>query len=76
MKDILIKGTTVKRELVFWIISLAAAVLVNIYSIIKYNTQWIELLSQIHIVIALSILIYLILLAVRSIVKFLRKSAK
>jgi len=76
MKDILIKGIAIRRELFFWLFSFAASILINIYSIIKYNTRWIELLTQLHVVLALSILIYLILLACRGVYKVFFRSAK
>lgn len=59
MKDIIIKGDRLKKEIIIWLICLAAAEAVNIYSIISYKTNWIELITQIHFVAALSILFYL-----------------
>jgi hypothetical protein len=72
MKDILIKGAKVKKELLFWLASFLAAAVINIYAIIKYNTNWVELLSQLHIVILLSLLIYFILLGIRGVVYLLK----
>jgi hypothetical protein len=77
MKDLVIKGSVLKRELRIFLGCLCFAVILNIYSIIKYKTDWSELIGQLHIVILLSIFIYivvfLILLAVKGIGKTFKK---
>jgi hypothetical protein len=60
MKDIVIPSKTVKKELVILFVSLAAALILNIYSIIKYKTSWTELFSQLHVVLAVGLVIYLL----------------
>lgn len=65
MKDIILKANLLKRELAILAICFIAAFLLNVYSIIKYNTNWIELATCLHIVIILSFLIYVILAVVR-----------
>lgn len=67
MKDITVKGSQIKKEIIFWFISFVIAVIINIIGIIKYNTSWWELISQLHIVAAVSILIYLLSLIFRGI---------
>ncbi len=58
MKDITIKGSVLKKELIVWLICFAIANLVNIFAIISRDTQWKELITMMHIVILLSILFY------------------
>ncbi len=74
MKDILIQGKKIKNEITVWLICFAISIIFNIYAISKYDTAWYEILTQLHIVILLSILFYLIILPVRIVYKFLRKS--
>lgn len=73
MKDVIVKGARIKKEIIFWLVSFFIAVAVNIVGIIKYNTSWWELFSQLHIVIALSILIYFLLLIFRGIWSVIKK---
>lgn len=73
MKDLVIKNSTLKKEIVIWLISLAIAIAINVYAIAKYDASWSELLSQIPVVILISVLIYLLLLIFRGIAKTLLK---
>lgn len=61
MKNIVITPRQLRRELFIWLFCLIAAIGLNIYSIIHYNTNWSELYSQIGYVFVISIAIYLIL---------------
>lgn len=76
MKDIIIKGSRIKRELKFWLVSFLIAVIINIYAIIEYNTNWIEIFSQLHIVVIVSILIYILLILIRSVWFYIRHLMK
>lgn len=76
MKDLVIKNSAIKREIIIWCISFVIAIAVNIYAITKYDTPLGELLTQLHIVVLLSILIYLLLLIIRGFVKTLLKIIK
>ena len=60
MKDIIIPSKTVRKEMIILAVSLAAALILNIYSIIKYETDWAELFSQLHVVLAVGLVIYLL----------------
>lgn len=60
MKDIIIKKEFVKREIIIWSVSFLVAFALNVYAIIKFNSSWSELITQIHIVFLISIIIYLI----------------
>lgn len=68
MKDILIKGSRIKTELIYWSASFVIAIIFNVYAIIKYNTGWMELLSQLHIVLLLSVAIYLLISLLRGLI--------
>jgi hypothetical protein len=61
MKNIVITPRQLRREFFIWLLCFTAAIGLNIYSIIYYNTNWSELYSQIGYVFAISIAIYLIL---------------
>ncbi len=65
MRDIVIKAATIRKELIVFSVSLVAALLLNVYSIVTYKTAWIELYSQLHVVIAVGIVIYLLVLIFR-----------
>ena len=68
MKDLLIKGKWIKRELVLLTAIFIVAVLLNALGIIIHGTRWIEMLSQLHVVIILSFIIYLLILILRLII--------
>jgi FlaA1/EpsC-like NDP-sugar epimerase len=73
MKDIVINALRIKRELRILLINMSIAFTLNIYSIIKYKTEWIEILSQLHIVIILGLLIYVFSSLIYSWIKILIK---
>jgi len=60
MKDIVIPSGVVKRELLILLVSFVSAFLLNIFSIIKYKTAWGEIFSQLHVVLAVTVVIYLL----------------
>jgi hypothetical protein len=65
MKEIIISPERLRKELYFLLASFGIALLLNVYSIIKYQTNWVEIITQIGYVFLLSLLFYLILLLVR-----------
>ena len=65
MKDIVIPAKVVKRELVILFVSALAALLLNLFSIIKYKTAWTELFTQLHVVLAVAVVIYILVLFFR-----------
>jgi hypothetical protein len=78
MKDIIIPGKVVKREIIIAMVCLISALLLNVYSIVKYKTAWGELLSQLHVVLAVAVIIYLLVALFRFIISpifrlFMRK---
>ncbi|MDP3582201.1 MAG: hypothetical protein Q8S39_09725 [Ignavibacteria bacterium] len=73
MKDTHIKNTLLKKEIIIWIVSLVIAIAINIYAILKYNASWTELLTQIPVMILISVLIYFVTLIARGITKTVGK---
>lgn len=69
MKDTIITGATKKRELVIFIFCLALAFLLNVFSILRYGTQWNELYTMWYVVLLLAIFLYIISWLVRGLVK-------
>jgi hypothetical protein len=68
MKDLVISKKRIKTELIIWLCCFSAAFLMNIYAIIKYNNSWLELITQLHIVVLLSLVIYLLYGSIRIII--------
>ncbi len=68
MKDTIITAKQKRRELLFLLISFIIAFVLNIYSIIYYNSQWKELFTTLHITILFSIVIYFLLVIIRLII--------
>lgn len=67
MKDIKFKLTAKrqKTELIIWGICFLIAFLLNVYSIIAFDTEWKELYTQLLWVLSLSIGFYFIILFLR-----------
>lgn len=73
MKDIVISGRRLARELRIFLICFAAALCVNVYSILRFKTEWKELVTTLPITLALAVVIFLAVAAVRGIVFGCRK---
>ena len=65
MKDVLISGSRMARELRIFLGCFVLALALNIFSIIKYKTEWKELLTTLHITIAVAIALYVLLAILR-----------
>ncbi len=65
MKNLTISGHRIKKELKILLICFFATVLLNVFAIIYYKTNWIELISQLHIVVLLSAIIYFLAVLIR-----------
>ncbi|AQQ08919.1 hypothetical protein L21SP3_00712 [Sedimentisphaera cyanobacteriorum] len=82
MKDLVISAKTIKKELLIWLLCFLAAFGMNVYSIIKFdNTSFIELITQLHIVVILSFVFFALLYLLRLIFRlaaypFTRKGSK
>jgi len=68
MKDIIITPGRIRLELYILFASFVIAELVNIHAIIKYDTPWSEIFSQIGFVLILTAIIYVVHWLVRLIV--------
>lgn len=69
MKDVVIKGLIIKRELWILLGSVILALLLNVYSIAKFNTEWSELYTTFHITLLFGLVIYLIIGIIRLIIR-------
>ena len=77
MKDTVISAAVKRRELKIWLVCFIVANIVNWAAIIKYQTPWYEIFTQIGYVVVSSLLLYGLLLLVRIVYKILRRlSAK
>lgn len=73
MKDIIITQKNIKKESIFLLGSLMAAILLNVYAVLKYNTDWSELYTQFHIILLLSVVIYVLIVLLRIIVSLVSR---
>ena len=76
MKDIIITGAKIRRELWWLLAAFVIANLMNIYAIAVYNTEWKELVTTLGYVIALSIVLYLVIALIRWIVNGVLRMAR
>jgi len=68
MKDIIITGKRIKTELLMLLYCYIAANLVNVFSIIYYKTQWIELLTWQRFILFIAFLFYVVTVIVRGVI--------
>ena len=61
MKDIIITSKKLKQERNIFLLSFLLAFIINVIAIIVYSRPWIEVISQIGYVIAISFLIYFLI---------------
>ncbi|MCD4769058.1 MAG: hypothetical protein K8R35_02680 [Bacteroidales bacterium] len=76
MNDIVIKGKWIKRELFVLLLSFGLAFIINIVGILKHGTEWKELLTQLHIVLFLSFVIYVLLWFIRLLIMLVLRPFK
>lgn len=65
MKDIVITKAIQKREFFIWLVCFVVANVVNVATIIKFQTSWLEIFSQLGYVVVLSLLLYGLVAVVR-----------
>ncbi len=65
MKDIVVKASVIKRELILLGVLFFVAFLMNGLAIVVHQGQWSELLSQLHVVVLLTLFLYLLVLLMR-----------
>lgn len=68
MKVFTINSTQIKKELYILFGIFLFGNLVNVFAIVTYDGYWSELFSQLHIVFALTAIVYLIVVFIRVIV--------
>jgi hypothetical protein len=73
MKDITIKGVSIKRELWIFLGVFIFTFGLNIYSILHYKTSWSELYTQLFFVVLVSIFIYCVIAGIRIVVALISK---
>jgi hypothetical protein len=66
MKDIVISGRRIARELWMYGGCVFAALCVNVYAIIRFHTQWKELITTLHITLAVALVFYGVLAVLRA----------
>jgi len=65
MKETVITPGMKKRELIILLVCFIAAYVLNVVGIVKYNAPAIELVSQLHVVLAVSLVIYVLVAVFR-----------
>ena len=65
MKDITISGKQIRTELKWLLGCFVAAIIFNVYAIIRYQTSWAEFFSSLHVMVILSLVFYFLLLFFR-----------
>ena len=65
MKDITISGNRIRTELKWLLGCFAAAVIFNVFAIIRYQTSWAEFFTTLHVVVILALVFYLLMLFFR-----------
>ncbi len=65
MKDITISASQIRKEIIIFSICFVAAFGLNIYSIAKFETDWSEILGQLHVVAGIAVIIYLLVVIIR-----------
>jgi hypothetical protein len=65
MNDVVIKTSVMKRELAFLGSMFVVAFLMNVYAIVVHEGLWSELVSQLHIVVLLTLFLYFFISLVR-----------
>ena len=65
MKDTVILAATKRRELYIWLACFVVANIVNVVTIIKFQTSWLEIFTQIGYVVITSLVLYVLVLIVR-----------
>lgn len=75
MKDTVISAAVKRRELMIWLVCFVVANIVNWVAIIKFDTPWYEVFTQIGYVVVSSLVLYVLLLLVRIAYRILRRLA-
>ena len=68
MSELNIKVSTIIRELLILLGIFAFAFLFNVYAITQHDGQWSELVTQLHIVLYLTLILFVLITVIRGIV--------
>jgi len=71
MKDITISGKRIRTELKWLLGCFVAAIIFNVYAIIRYQTSWAEFFTSLHVLVLLSLVFYLLLLFFRGLISLI-----
>ena len=71
-----IKSQTIKREILFLLLSFLLSVSMNVVGIAKHGAQWKDLLTNIHVVLILTLIIYFLIWLVRLLVILVLRSLR
>ena len=73
MKDISISGKRIRTELKWLLGCFVAAIIFNVYVIIRYQTSWAEFFTSLHVLVLLSLVFYLLLLFFRGLISLIMR---
>ena len=73
MKDITISGKRIRTELKWLLGCFVAAIIFNVYAIIRYQTSWAEFFTSLHVLVLLSLVFYLLLLFFRGLISLIMR---
>ena len=73
MKDISISGKRIRTELKWLLGCFVAAIIFNVYAIIRYQTSWAEFFTSLHVLVILSLVFYLLLLFFRGLISLIMR---
>jgi len=73
MRDIIIKATRIKTELLTLLVCFVVANLLNVYAILTYKTSFSELFTQLGYVFIFSVVLYLLWSLLRVIFYLIKK---
>jgi hypothetical protein len=68
MKDIVISGQRIVQESLIFVGCILAALVVNVYSIVRFKTEWKELITTLHITLVLALFFFVFIALLRGIV--------
>lgn len=75
MKDITIPASRIRKELFILLYCVVAANLLNVASIIIYETQWIEILTWQRFILFIGFLFYILIAIIRGVLYLVNKKA-
>lgn len=73
MKNVVIKASQIRVEIMTWIVCFFISFLSNVGAIIYYKSPWLELLSSLHYVLVFTFFLYLLWSLIRALKKLIFK---